>query len=43
MIAAIIGQALSHLFLPWILVAALIFLWLRRDAGRRRRRNSSAD
>jgi hypothetical protein len=41
-IAAIIGRALSHLFLPWILVAALIFLWLRHDAGRRRRRRGSA-
>jgi Domain of unknown function (DUF1707) len=41
-IAAIIGRALSHLFLPWILIAAVVFLWLRHDRGRRRR-GPSAD
>jgi hypothetical protein len=42
-IAVVIGRALSHLFLPWILIVAVIYLWFRYEGGRRRRRNSSAD
>jgi len=39
LIAVIIGHALSHLFIPWILIAVVAFVWLRR-APRRRRHSS---
>jgi hypothetical protein len=42
-IAAVIGRAVSHLFLPWILIVVVIYLWFRYEGGRRRRRNSSGD
>ena len=29
-IAVIVGQALTHLFIPWILIAVVAFVWLRR-------------
>jgi hypothetical protein len=39
-VAAIVGQALTHLFVPWILIAVVIFVWLRR--GPRRQYHHSA-
>jgi hypothetical protein len=33
-IAVIIGHALSHLFIPWILIAVVAFVWLRRGPRR---------
>jgi Domain of unknown function (DUF1707) len=38
--AAVIGQGLSHLFFPWILIAVVVVLWLRRSPSRRHRRSS---
>jgi uncharacterized protein DUF1707 len=35
-IAVIIGLALSHLFIPWILIAVVAFVWLRRNPRRHR-------
>lgn len=40
-IAVIVGRAVSHLFLPWILIAVLAFVWLNSDARRRRRHRDS--
>jgi hypothetical protein len=40
-VAAIVGHALTHLFVPWILVAVVVFVWLRR--GPRRHRHSSPE
>jgi hypothetical protein len=40
-LAVIIGQALSHMFIPWILIAVVAFVWLRR--GPRRRRHSAPE
>jgi hypothetical protein len=36
-IAGVVGSALSHLFFPWILIALVAVLWLRRGPSRRHR------
>jgi len=36
-IAGVVGSALSHLFFPWILIAVIAVLWLRRGPRRRSR------
>jgi uncharacterized protein DUF1707 len=36
-IAGVVGSALSHLFFPWILIAVVAVLWLRRGSCRRSR------
>lgn len=36
-IAAIVGHALTNLFVPWILIAVVVVLWLRRGPSRRHR------
>ncbi|HMG62484.1 MAG TPA: DUF1707 domain-containing protein [Streptosporangiaceae bacterium] len=40
-LAVIIAQALSHMFIPWILIAVVAFVWLRRRP--RRHRHSSPE
>jgi hypothetical protein len=39
-VAAIVGQALTHLFVPWILIAVVAFVWLRRGPRRHYRHSS---
>lgn len=34
-IAAIVGHALVHMFIPWILLAVVVVVWLRRSPRRR--------
>jgi hypothetical protein len=36
-LAAIVGNALTHLFIPWILIAAVVGVVLLRSTGRRHR------
>lgn len=36
-IAAIVGHALAHMFIPWILIAVVVVVWLRRSPSRRHR------
>jgi hypothetical protein len=36
-VAVIVGQALTHLFIPWILIAVVAFVWLRHRGPRRHR------
>lgn len=36
-VAAIVGHALTHLFVPWILIAAVVGVVLLRTTGRRHR------
>jgi hypothetical protein len=38
-LAAIVGNALTHLFIPWILIAAVVGVVLLRSTGRRHRRS----
>jgi hypothetical protein len=40
-VAAIVGQALTPLFVPWILIALVVFVWLRR--GPRQHHHSSPE
>ena len=36
-VAGVVGSALSHVFFPWILIAVVAVLWLRRGPSRRHR------
>jgi len=36
-IAVAIAQSLTHLYVPWLLIAVLVFLWLRYSPRRYRR------
>lgn len=36
-VAAAVGHALVHSFVPWLLIGLLAFLWLRNGPGHRRR------
>jgi hypothetical protein len=37
-IAAALGQALVHIYIPWLLIALVLFLWLRFRPWQHRRR-----
>lgn len=36
-VAAVVGQALAHSFIPWLLIALLAFIWLRHGPSRQGR------
>ncbi|HEY5988691.1 MAG TPA: DUF1707 domain-containing protein [Streptosporangiaceae bacterium] len=36
-VAAMVGNALAHSFIPWLLIGVLVFLWLRYGPWRQRR------
>ncbi|HEY2284228.1 MAG TPA: DUF1707 domain-containing protein [Streptosporangiaceae bacterium] len=40
-VVAIIGHALTQLFIPWILIAVVVFVWLRRGPRHHHHQHSS--